>query len=168
MATALALTLDMIKMNAFIRQLVKGLGAPIRAGMFVMGKKLGSSKAFTQGPETSAELGRKSGTSSLFPSPGKSNLGKETDMPKYVIEHVHRIGDRSLSREDLIKLNATGQFFVRFGPPFWQGKGKLTRSPKPDPASRRTKTSLRIAVCVNTISVETNAVAVPSAVQKIC
>jgi len=39
-------------------------------------------------------------------------------------------------------------------------------SPKPDTASRRTKTPLRIAVCVNIIRAETNAVAVPSAVSR--
>jgi SAM-dependent methyltransferase len=62
MATAQAPALDMNKLNTFIGQFVTDLGASVHAGMVVIGEKLGLYKALAEGPVTSAELARKTGT----------------------------------------------------------------------------------------------------------
>jgi SAM-dependent methyltransferase len=66
MATAQAPALDMNKLNAFIGQFVTDLGASVHAGMVVIGEKLGLYKALAQGPVTSAELARKTGTDARY------------------------------------------------------------------------------------------------------
>jgi SAM-dependent methyltransferase len=66
MATAQAPALDMNKLNAFIGQFVTDLGASVHAGMVVIGEKLGLYKALAQGPVTSVELARKTGTDARY------------------------------------------------------------------------------------------------------
>lgn len=66
MATAQAPALDMNKLNTFIGQFVTDLGASVHAGMVVIGEKLGLYKALAQGPVTSAELARKTGTDARY------------------------------------------------------------------------------------------------------
>ena len=66
MATAQAPVLDMNKLNTFIGQFVTDLGASVHAGMVVIGEKLGLYKALAEGPVTSAELARKTGTDERY------------------------------------------------------------------------------------------------------
>ena len=66
MATAQAPALDMNKLNTFIGQFVTDLGASVHAGMVVIGEKLGLYKALAQGPVTSVELARKTGTDARY------------------------------------------------------------------------------------------------------
>jgi SAM-dependent methyltransferase len=66
MATAQTPALDMNKLNTFIGQFVTDLGASVHAGMVVIGEKLGLYKALAQGPVTSAELARKTGTDERY------------------------------------------------------------------------------------------------------
>jgi len=66
MATTQAPSLDMNKLNTFIGQFVTDLGASVHAGMVVIGEKLGLYKALAQGPVTSAELARKTGTDARY------------------------------------------------------------------------------------------------------
>jgi SAM-dependent methyltransferase len=66
MATAQAPALDMNKLNTFIGQFVTDLGASVHAGMVVIGEKLGLYKALAQGPVTSDELARKTGTDQRY------------------------------------------------------------------------------------------------------
>jgi hypothetical protein len=66
MATAQAPVLDMNKLNNFIGQFVTDLGASVHAGMVVIGEKLGLYKALAEGPATSAELARKTGTDERY------------------------------------------------------------------------------------------------------
>ncbi len=66
MATAQAPALDMNKLNTFIDQFVTDLGASVHAGMVVIGEKLGLYKALAEGPVTSAELARKTGTDARY------------------------------------------------------------------------------------------------------
>jgi SAM-dependent methyltransferase len=66
MATAQAPALDMNKLNTFIGQFVADLGASVHAGMVVIGEKLGLYKALAQGPVTSGELARKTGTDARY------------------------------------------------------------------------------------------------------
>jgi SAM-dependent methyltransferase len=56
----------MNKLNTFIGQFVTDLGASVHAGMVVIGEKLGLYKALAQGPVTSAELARKTGTDARY------------------------------------------------------------------------------------------------------
>lgn len=66
MGTARATALDMNKLNTFIGQFVTDLGASVHAGMVVIGEKLGLYKALAEGPVTSAELARKTGTDARY------------------------------------------------------------------------------------------------------
>jgi SAM-dependent methyltransferase len=66
MATSQAPALDMNKLNTFIGQFVTDLGASVHAGLVVIGEKLGLYKALAQGPVTSAELARKTGTDARY------------------------------------------------------------------------------------------------------
>lgn len=66
MATAQASALDMNKLNNFIGQFVADLGASVHAGMVVIGEKLGLYKALAEGPVTSLELARKTGTDARY------------------------------------------------------------------------------------------------------
>jgi SAM-dependent methyltransferase len=66
MATAQTPALDTNTLNAFIGQFVTDLGASVHAGMVVIGEKLGLYKALAQGPVTSAELARKTGTDERY------------------------------------------------------------------------------------------------------
>ena len=66
MATAQASALDMNKLNNFIGQFVADLGASVHAGMVVIGEKLGLYKALAEGPVTSVELARKTGTDARY------------------------------------------------------------------------------------------------------
>lgn len=68
MSTAVAPTLDMDKLNAFIGHFVTDLGAAVHAGMVVIGEKLGLYKAMLAGPMTSAELAAKTGTDERYVS----------------------------------------------------------------------------------------------------
>jgi SAM-dependent methyltransferase len=62
----MAIALDMNKLNNFIAQFVTDLGASVHAGMVVIGEKLGLYKALAEGPVTSVELARKTGTDERY------------------------------------------------------------------------------------------------------
>jgi SAM-dependent methyltransferase len=66
MANAQAPALDMNKLNTFIGQFVSDLGASVHAGMVVIGEKLGLYKALADGPATSTDLARKTGTDERY------------------------------------------------------------------------------------------------------
>ena len=60
------MAVDMDKLNAFIGQFVTDLGAAVSAGMVVIGDRLGLYKALAEGPMTSAELAKKTGTDERY------------------------------------------------------------------------------------------------------
>jgi SAM-dependent methyltransferase len=66
MSTAVVPTIDMDRLNAFIGQFVTDLGAAVHAGMVVIGEKLGLYKALAQGPISSLQLARKTGTDERY------------------------------------------------------------------------------------------------------
>ena len=66
MSTAPAQAIDMDRLNAFLGKFVGDLGASVHAGMVVIGEKLGLYKALAEGPATSEELARKTGTDERY------------------------------------------------------------------------------------------------------
>ena len=66
MSTAQAPTINMDQLNAFLGKFVGDLGASVHAGMVVIGEKLGLYKALAEGPTTSAELSKKTGTDERY------------------------------------------------------------------------------------------------------
>ena len=66
MSTAVVPAIDMDRLNAFIGQFVTDLGAAVHAGMVVIGEKLGLYKALAQGPISSLQLARKTGTDERY------------------------------------------------------------------------------------------------------
>ena len=66
MSTAVVPTIDMNRLNVFIGQFVTDLGAAVHAGMVVIGEKLGLYKALAQGPISSLQLARKTGTDERY------------------------------------------------------------------------------------------------------
>lgn len=66
MSTALAPSLDMDKLHAFMGQFVADLGGALHAGMVVIGEKLGLYKALATGPMSSAELATKTQTDERY------------------------------------------------------------------------------------------------------
>ncbi len=66
MSTAVVPTIDMDRLNAFIGQFVTDLGAAVHAGMVVIGERLGLYKALAQGPISSLQLARKTGTDERY------------------------------------------------------------------------------------------------------
>src|SRR5437870_5789576 len=66
MSTPQVPALDMNKLNAFIGQFVKDLGAAVHAGMVVIGEKLGLYKALASGPVTPAQLASKTQTDERY------------------------------------------------------------------------------------------------------
>jgi SAM-dependent methyltransferase len=66
MSTAVVPRIDMDRLNAFIGQFVTDLGAAVHAGMVVIGEKLGLYKALAQGPISSLQLARKTGTDERY------------------------------------------------------------------------------------------------------
>ena len=66
MSTAQAQAIDMDRLNAFLGRFVGDLGASVHAGMVVIGEKLGLYKALADGPTTSEELSRKTGTDERY------------------------------------------------------------------------------------------------------
>jgi SAM-dependent methyltransferase len=66
MSTAVVPAIDMDKLNAFIGKFVTDLGAAVHAGMVVIGEKLGLYKALAEGPISSLQLSRKTGTDERY------------------------------------------------------------------------------------------------------
>ncbi len=66
MSTAQAQAIDMDRLNAFLGKFVGDLGASVHAGMVVIGEKLGLYKALADGPATSEELSKKTGTDERY------------------------------------------------------------------------------------------------------
>jgi SAM-dependent methyltransferase len=66
MSTAQAQAIDMDRLNAFLGKFVVDLGASVHAGMVVIGEKLGLYKALADGPVTSEELAKKTGTDERY------------------------------------------------------------------------------------------------------
>jgi SAM-dependent methyltransferase len=66
MSTASIPQVDMNKLNAFIGQFVTDLGAAVHSGMVVIGEKLGLYKALADGPISSLQLARKTGTDERY------------------------------------------------------------------------------------------------------
>ena len=66
MSTAQAPAINMDQLNAFLGKFVGDLGASVHAGMVVIGEKLGLYKALADGPATSEELSKKTGTDERY------------------------------------------------------------------------------------------------------
>ncbi|MGC2214327.1 MAG: class I SAM-dependent methyltransferase [Silvibacterium sp.] len=66
MSTATAAMPDMDKLNAFLGRFVTDLGAAVHTGMVVIGENLGLYKALAEGPMSSAELAKKTGTDERY------------------------------------------------------------------------------------------------------
>ena len=66
MSTAQAQPINMDQLNAFLGKFVGDLGASVHAGMVVIGEKLGLYKALADGPVTSEELSKKTGTDERY------------------------------------------------------------------------------------------------------
>jgi SAM-dependent methyltransferase len=66
MSTANTPAIDMDQLNAFLGKFVGDLGASVHAGMVVIGEKLGLYKALADGPASSAELSKKTGTDERY------------------------------------------------------------------------------------------------------
>jgi len=66
MSTAQAPALDIDKLNSFIGQFVNDLGASARAGMVVIGEKLGLYKALAAHAMNSAELAARTNTDERY------------------------------------------------------------------------------------------------------
>jgi SAM-dependent methyltransferase len=60
------MAVDMDKLNLFVGQFVRDLGAAVHAGMVVIGEKLGLYKALAEGPLNSAELAAKTKTDERY------------------------------------------------------------------------------------------------------
>ena len=66
MSAATAAMPDMDKLNAFLGRFVTDLGAAVHTGMVVIGENLGLYKALAEGPMSSAELAKKTGTDERY------------------------------------------------------------------------------------------------------
>src|ERR1700723_127021 len=66
MSTDLHTPPDMEKLNAFLGRFVNDLGATVHAGMVVIGEKVGLYKALAQGPMSSKELAKRTGTDERY------------------------------------------------------------------------------------------------------
>ena len=66
MSTTQAPDINMDQLNAFLGKFVGDLGASVHAGMVVIGEKLGLYKALADGPLSSAELAKKTGTDERY------------------------------------------------------------------------------------------------------
>ena len=66
MSTAQTDAIDTDRLNNFLGKFVGDLGAAVHAGMVVIGEKLGLYKALADGPVTSAELAKKTGTDERY------------------------------------------------------------------------------------------------------
>jgi SAM-dependent methyltransferase len=66
MSTATVPALNMDKLNGFLGQFVADLGATVHTGMVVIGEKLGLYKALAEGPISSQQLARKTGTDERY------------------------------------------------------------------------------------------------------
>jgi len=66
MSTTQAPAINMDQLNAFLGKFVGDLGASVHAGMVVIGEKLGLYKALADGPLSSSELAKKTGTDERY------------------------------------------------------------------------------------------------------
>jgi len=66
MSTTQTPPINMDQLNAFLGKFVGDLGASVHAGMVVIGEKLGLYKALAEGPATSAELSKRTGTDERY------------------------------------------------------------------------------------------------------